>query len=154
MGASEVDDFGLQIHNNSLSLVMEQIQKWIAGIQAQISALSTFKADKSAKPKSTKNHKKEPTLSQPSPQKQSPGQQGNPRPRPGYCFKCGEDGYIATTRSNPTLIEAKKKELTERDKKNTLDNLQTNNSSYEGNEGNQQTKKVLAKCKIQTSKQY
>ena len=39
------------------------------------------------------------------------------KPRPWYCFKCGEDGHIAmicTNDSNPTLVTEKKRQLEER----------------------------------------
>jgi len=39
------------------------------------------------------------------------------KPKPWYCFKCGEDGHITSTcdnMPNPTLVQAKKAELREK----------------------------------------
>ncbi len=39
------------------------------------------------------------------------------RPKPGYCFRCGEDGHIANSCSNdpnPALVSEKRDELTKR----------------------------------------
>ena len=77
----------------------------------------------SVKPKSQKTRPKE---YQPVPQSQSPGETMTlRRPRPWYCFKCGEDGHISTSCSNPpnpVLVDAKRMELREKqqawDKKN------------------------------------
>ncbi len=36
------------------------------------------------------------------------------KPRPWYCFRCGEDGHIApscSNEANPELVEKKRKEL-------------------------------------------
>ncbi|XP_019216827.1 zinc finger CCHC domain-containing protein 12 [Oreochromis niloticus] len=41
----------------------------------------------------------------------------NPKPRPWYCFYCGEDGHIASScenEPNPSLVATKKKQLKER----------------------------------------
>lgn len=41
------------------------------------------------------------------------------KPRPWYCFRCGEDGHIVFSCSNPpnsTLVQAKKRELREKQK--------------------------------------
>ncbi|KAJ0022317.1 hypothetical protein NQD34_009807 [Periophthalmus magnuspinnatus] len=46
------------------------------------------------------------------------GAKGQPLwPKPGFCFKCGEDGHIApncTNSANPTLVQQKKKMLQQR----------------------------------------
>lgn len=124
---SEMNDFGMQIQDNRMASLIEQIQKQITSMQAQIAALSAFKGDKSVKPKTTKMQKAKPSQSQPNGQKEPLAQRTTPRPRPWYCFRCREDGHIATScssPSNPTLVEAKKEKLKEKqkawDKENTF----------------------------------
>lgn len=44
------------------------------------------------------------------------------RPKPWYCFRCGEDGHIANNCNdppNPTLVSTKRKELKDRQIKTT-----------------------------------
>lgn len=47
-----------------------------------------------------------------------PSQRGaTPKPKPWYCFRCGEDGHIVSTcesDANPALVAAKRKELRQR----------------------------------------
>lgn len=123
---SEMNDFDMQIQDNRMPSLIEQIQKQITSMQAQIAALSAIKGDKSVRPKTTKMQKAKPSQSQPNGQRESLAQQTTPRPRPWYCFRCREDGHIATSCSSPpnqTLVEAKKEELKEKqkawDKENT-----------------------------------
>lgn len=125
---SEVNDFDMQTQDDRMPSLIEQIQKQITSMQAQIAALSAVKGDKSVRPKMTKMQKAKPSQSQPNSQRDSLAQQTTPRPRPWYCFRCGEDGHIATSCSSPpnrTLVEAKKEELKEKqkawDKENTSD---------------------------------
>lgn len=112
--ASHIDGFDQQLQDDSTPSVMEQIQKQIASMQAQIAALSAFKEEKSPKSKAAK-----PPKTKPSPKSPASNQQASSRPKPGYCFKCGEDGHIASSCSdapNAALVDAKRKELRERQK--------------------------------------
>lgn len=90
---SEMNDFGMQIQDNRMASLIEQIQKQITSMQAQIAALSAFKGDKSVKPKTTKMQKAKPSQSQPNGQKEPLAQRTTPRPRPWYCFRCGRWPY-------------------------------------------------------------
>lgn len=128
---NEIADYDLQVPADSVPSDMEQIKKQIANLQAQILALTVPKGEKSAKPKNHKAQKVKSSETQPTPQKQSPVEPSLSRPRPWYCFKCGEDGHIVAKCSNspnPTLVDAKRKELKEKqqawDRKNaTADTL-------------------------------
>ncbi|XP_056135398.1 paraneoplastic antigen Ma3 homolog [Lampris incognitus] len=86
---------------------MDEIKKQLAVLQTQLANLTTSKGgkqkkNKKSKPKQEKSEKQSPT---------PPTQAVAKKPRPWYCFKCGEDGHIATGCSNvanPTLVTAKK----------------------------------------------
>ncbi len=54
-----------------------------------------------------------------------------PRPRPGYCFHCGEDGHLAVhceNDPNPRRVEEKRCEL--RDRQAAWDLKNSSNSSH------------------------
>lgn len=126
----EVTDYDTQVQENCVPSEVEQIKKQIANLQSQILALSVTKGERSVKHKTQKGQKHKFNETQLAPQRQSPVQSTVPRPKPWYCFKCGEDGHIATNCSNPpnpTLVDAKRKELKEKqlawDKKTAHDTL-------------------------------
>lgn len=132
--ASEIAEYDLQVQGNSVPTTMEQIQKQIASLQAQIAAFTVPRGEKSVKPKKPKAHRVKPSETQSIPRKQSPVQPTPSRPRPWYFFKCGEDGHIIAGCSNPpnpTLVDAKRKELKEKqqawDKKNISSDTNTLN---------------------------
>ncbi|XP_056249671.1 paraneoplastic antigen Ma3 homolog [Seriola aureovittata] len=131
---NEINDYDLQTQDNTIPSAMEQIKKQIANLQAQIAALTVSPGEKPVKPKTQKTQKPKPKENQHIPQKLSPSQSTPSRPRPWYCFKCGEDGHIVTSCSNPpnpTLVDAKRKELKEKqqawDKKNASGDTPTLN---------------------------
>lgn len=98
--------------------VMNQLQKQVAELQAQIAALSYPKDKPPNKPQVVKK-KPNPTPKAPaSAEAQAQKFTTAPKkPKPWYCFQCGEDGHIAsscTDPPNPALVNAKKKELKER----------------------------------------
>lgn len=129
---SNMDDLDQQRQDNGTPSIMEQIQKQIASMQAQIAALSAFKEDKSAKPKASKSSK-----TKPYPKSSASDQQASSRPKPGYCFKCGEDGHVATNCSNApnaALVDAKRKELRERQKEWDKENASKDTSLSNLNE--------------------
>lgn len=105
-------------------VVTNNIQKQIADLQVQIAKLSAGSSGKPAGEKTGKtkqNYKTKNTQSEKQPQEPTvtadDRQQTQTRPRPWYCFNCGEDGHIASTCSkvsNPTLVQAKKAELREK----------------------------------------
>lgn len=54
-----------------------------------------------------------------------------PRPRPGYCFQCGEDGHLAVhceNDPNPRRVEEKLREL--RDRQAAWDLKNSSNSPH------------------------
>ncbi|XP_076851812.1 paraneoplastic antigen Ma3 homolog [Brachyhypopomus gauderio] len=97
---------------------MKQLQKQIAELQAQVAALSYPKDKPPHKPQAGKKKPKPTTKEPASAEAQAQKIAATPKkPKPWYCFQCGEDGHIAsscTDPPNPALVNAKKKELKER----------------------------------------
>lgn len=117
------DDDSEKEAENSFLDVTNQIQKQIADLQLQIAKLSASGSGKHVKEKggSTK-HKHKSQSTQSDNQYQSVVTADNnqlilARPKPWYCFNCGEDGHVASTcssRTNPTLVQAKRAQLREK----------------------------------------
>lgn len=94
----------------------QKLEKQLAKLQAQIASLkaslsstpneSPSKAENKSKPKTKYSNNPNPCY--------SPEVKPLKKPRPGYCFRCGEDGHIVSSCGNdpnPTLVEAKRKEF-------------------------------------------
>lgn len=113
-----IPDYDIKIQDNSIPSTMKQIQKQIADLQAQIAAFTVSKGEKAVRNKVPNAQRAKSKESQPVSQKQSSAQfVTTRRPRPWYCFKCGEDGHIVSSCSNPAnpmLVDAKRKELKEK----------------------------------------
>lgn len=108
-------DFDVNKPVDGSSLTVNQLQKQIAGLQAQLAALTTSKREVSGKVKLTKE-KKLKSSENPTLKKQAPADTAgvSKRPKPWYCFRCGEDGHIASgcdNPPNPALVSVKRKEL-------------------------------------------
>lgn len=93
-----------------------KLEQQIAKLQAQVASLQTSlsgEAAQSSPKQSRKVKSKSKTPAEPKPP--PPGESSfEKRPRPGYCFKCGEDGHIAPSCSNepnPGQVELKRKEF-------------------------------------------
>lgn len=89
-------------HNDETSPINE-LKKQVEKLQQQMSVLLAQTGRTSAK--TTKQNK------------QTNGKTQSTRPRAGFCFKCGEDGHIATTctqPANPALVKQKKAHLQQR----------------------------------------
>lgn len=108
---------------SSQSPIMQQIQKQIAELQAQIATLSSPKqptatAIKPVKKKEKDKQKENPaTKKTPTPKPITDTTTVKQKPKPWYCFRCGEDGHIATSCNdppNPTLVSAKRTLLKEK----------------------------------------
>lgn len=104
---------------------MKRLQKQIVELQAQIAALSSSKQQTSPTNKSVKKKEKEKRQEKPVNKKTSTSKLTSEatsttvrsKPRPWYCFSCGEDGHIATNCDdppNPTLVSAKRTLLKEK----------------------------------------
>lgn len=112
---------------------LKQIQKQLVALQTQIASLMQYKEGKSDQDKGAKKKKKSSSeKEEPSNVKQPPVKPAAAvkRPKPWYCFQCGEDGHIKTSCGNPpdpALVNAKRQELKAKqeawDKNNTTDPL-------------------------------
>lgn len=88
------------------SRAIEDLRTQMLKLQSQMSALLS----KDSNPAKQETQMKK--------QKPKPGQGGN-RPKPWFCFKCGQDGHIAPTCSsqpNPSLVEEKRLQLKHKQK--------------------------------------
>lgn len=99
---------------SSISAI-EDLRKQVASLQRQ---LTTFMSQKTTKGASSKGSagKQQSRMSKPNDtdmQRQTKKKQTY-KPKPWYCFNCGEDGHIApccTDSANPNLVAEKKKQL-------------------------------------------
>lgn len=83
----------------------EELKKQVCELQAQLAKMKT-KTGKKAKSAETKVAKVKTRTTKAKSQQPTNGQKPN-KPRPWYCFQCGEDGHIATTcedEPNPSLV--------------------------------------------------
>lgn len=101
---------------------VEMLKKQMADISAQLSSMKT-ESHKQKQPKQQKaklpavSAKVEAHSVKKKVAKQSPVTKTNSKPRPWYCFRCGEDGHIVSAcenEPNPSLVAAKKKQLREK----------------------------------------
>ncbi|XP_074531309.1 uncharacterized protein LOC141794744 [Halichoeres trimaculatus] len=108
----------------SQSTEIETLKKQLADLSAQLSSITAAESQKQkpSKPSKVKSPvssaKVETHLAKRkvTTQKSSPSKPSS-KPRPWYCFQCGEDGHIVSAcdnEPNPSLVAAKKKQLRER----------------------------------------
>lgn len=86
------------------------LKKQITELQSQFTKLGSQKPQKQKEDRETKQAYFKPTGSAVVPKSLD-------RPKPGYCFRCGEDGHIVSgceNDSNPSLVNEKRKQLRER----------------------------------------
>lgn len=93
----------------------QKLEKQVAKLQAQIASLKASLSSSQASAKPGKKQKAKPkVLAEGNPPPSPEPQLVSKKPRPWYCFRCGEDGHIAPScnnEANPELVEKKRKEL-------------------------------------------
>ena len=94
--------------------ILEQLTKQLAAIQSQLAALTAAQSSpgQSARAKTTN-----PGSGASSSKFVRPSKTSASRPKPGYCYQCGEDGHIKTacdSPPNPALVALKKKQHAEK----------------------------------------
>lgn len=103
-----------EISANNDSKDMSELKKQVAELKNQIATLAGLR-----QPVTRKDPKKRPELKKPDQTNaviptQTTRDTPPPKPKPWYCFHCGEDGHVAATCEsdpNPDLVAAKRKEL-------------------------------------------
>ncbi|XP_076141691.1 zinc finger CCHC domain-containing protein 18-like [Alosa pseudoharengus] len=106
----DLDQYDL--NNQQPTPAVDVLQKQIATLQVQVANLMSMTEQKTDKEKITKGGKQ--TRNRPANNQTTAV---STRPKPWYCFTCGEDGHISASCSNtpnPSLVQAKKQELKER----------------------------------------
>lgn len=111
-------EYDLQSPQDDSPPAINQLQKQIIDLQAQIAALS-YPKDKPPNKPQTGKQKSKPKQKEPA---NAEAQSEKPvtatkKPKPWYCFQCGEDGHIASSCNDPpntALVNAKKKVFQER----------------------------------------
>lgn len=108
-----IGDDVTQLHS-----VTAQLASQITQLQKQLAVLTSnqCKEEQPTRIHATKNASRQ----SPSSSKRKDKASDKPptsRPKPGYCFRCGEEGHIASTcpnNPNPTLVAEKREQLTKR----------------------------------------
>ena len=93
--------------------VVAELKKQVTELQSQLTSLKAQRQPKT-NTSVTKMSAKQPTKYKESPS--TAEQRPCSRPKPWYCFQCGEDGHIASScpnDPNPVLVAAKRKQLKE-----------------------------------------
>lgn len=107
-------------HASDTNAELKELRKQVQDIQRQMSAfLSAQKKPASDQPASRQ-------ASRSSPQSAAVAAA---KPKPWYCFNCGEDGHISSTcktKANPRLVEQKKQQLRMRQKEWNIKNEHLN----------------------------
>lgn len=111
-------DIAAAAAEDNLDAGTQKMKKQIAQLQTQLATLKASMDESSEKAtiKTFKSKKYKPKEPAEKPPHQNVGKSSK-KPRPWYCFNCGEDGHIAPTcsnESNPVVVEAKRKELREK----------------------------------------
>lgn len=99
------------------SVAVQPLQKQIAKLQTQVAKLLTLRDEKGSRTKVPKRDKSKPADNKLDTTLLSDLPVSTPKPKPWYCFRCGEDGHIASScinAPNPNLVQAKRKELREK----------------------------------------
>lgn len=103
------NNFELDMDDNSADL-----HKQIADLRTQIAQLKADKTDKRPNKPQKEQRKKPITQTKEEPKEIQQITAVLPKPKPGYCFRCGEDGHIVSSCSNdpnPALVAAKRNAL-------------------------------------------
>lgn len=104
---------------------IQDLKKQIADLQSQLTRITqkdSTKAKSAARPvapqtASTHSPAVPPTFQRLQPRSRDANNNTSNRPRPWYCFRCGEDGHIkpqCESEPNPSLVAEKRKQLREK----------------------------------------
>lgn len=111
-------DFDLPVDTDYISsAAVQPLKKQIATLQTQVAKLLTLRDQREVRVKAQKRDKSKPADNKPNTNLLSDPPVVTLKPRPWYCFRCGEDGHIASSCSNAPnldLVQSKRKELREK----------------------------------------
>lgn len=116
-GAAAADNSS-QTSNRKLQQQIAQLQEQLTSLKASMEK-TVAKKPKVKSPKLAEKQQRKESQTQSSQPKSEIFGKNNKKPRPGFCFNCGEDGHIAPScesEANPSAVEAKRKELREKQK--------------------------------------
>lgn len=108
-----IGDDVTQLHS-----ITAQLASQITHLQKQLAVLTSKQSKDKSSPKASavKSVSKQ-NISSPKGKDRVSDKSQPARPKPGYCFRCGEEGHIASSCSNdpnPTLVTEKRNQLTKR----------------------------------------
>lgn len=106
-------DFDSQF-SDKLSAGEKRMQKEIAQLKAQLASLTASPGEHS---KGSLKKTKAVNSAQTDRATSTQGESVSKRPRPWYCFQCGEDGHVSSAcsgQANPALVDTKRRELREK----------------------------------------
>lgn len=96
---------------------IEDIKGQIASLQSQLASVVSQKKTKTYKETSARSNERLTSTSMNANMTNQPKRTPNGRPKPWYCFNCGEDGHMAplcTSAANPSLVLEKRKKWEEK----------------------------------------
>lgn len=99
---------------------IDDLRKQVASLQSQLTTLVSQKQSKRFSDRGATGRTQDRVLASHSTKpdiSKQPRKNYTNKPRPWYCFNCGEDGHISTfctNNSNPTLVTEKRRQLEER----------------------------------------
>lgn len=109
----------------SVPTEMSELKKELAQIKSQLASILAKKSERKARVKSesstggplTPSRPTKPDHAQKKEDKPHVKKNASVKPKPWYCFRCGEDGHIVAdceAEANPVLVAAKRRELREK----------------------------------------
>ncbi|CAI5647747.1 unnamed protein product [Oreochromis niloticus] len=106
------------VNDRPVSFDAHKLERKLAKLQAQVASLKASAIDSSSQNSDKPNKKTKPKFKVLPEEKSDPSETKlTKKPRPWYCFRCGEDGHIAPSCSNepnPELVEMKRKEFNQK----------------------------------------
>lgn len=104
-----------------LTSITQQLAQQQADVQRQLAILTDNQPNQTTSPHKTQTFNKRPGKPE-NPPAHATRRATTSQPKPGYCFRCGEDDHIrpqCENEPNPTLVARKKKQFTQKQQNTT-----------------------------------